>query len=200
MAINRRIIIQTLLLAAALLLGACGTHTFSGTMLEPPNDATDFTLTAHTGEPFRLSEQRGKVVLLFFGFTHCPDVCPTAMSDMAAVFRKLGPDAERVQVALITIDPERDTPERMQKFMAIFNPTFLGLSGTRAQIDPIIKAYGVTAIRRELPDSALKYTMDHSAFTYVIDQNGKWVELLNPELDINAIAEDIRYIVRKGAS
>jgi protein SCO1/2 len=200
MATNRRLFIQTLLLACALLLGACGSHTFSGTVIEPPNDATDFTLTAHTGQPFRLSEQRGKVVLLFFGFTHCPDVCPTALSDMAAVFRKLGPDAERVQVAFITVDPERDTPQRMEKYMKIFNPTFLGLSGTRAEIDPIIKAYGATARRRDLPNSALVYTMDHSAFTYVIDQSGKWVELFGSNVDIDAMADDIRYLVRKGAS
>lgn len=198
MAIKRRLFIPILLLACLLLLSACGSHTYHGTVIDPPNDATDFTLTAHTGQPFRLSEQRGKVVLLFFGFTHCPDVCPTALSDMAAVFRKLGPDAEQIQVALITIDPERDTPARMEKFMTIFNPTFLGLSGTRAEIEPIIKAYGVTAKRRDLPNSALVYTVDHSAFTYVIDQNGKWSELFNPDMDIDAMADDLRYIVCKG--
>ena len=188
-----------LLLLCALALSACGSHTYHGTLIAPPNLAPDFTLTAHTGQPFRLSEQRGKVVLLFFGFTHCPDVCPTALSDMAAVFRRLGADADQIQVAFITIDPARDTPEVVSKYVKLFDPRFIGLAGDQAAIDPIVKAYGVTVQRRELPDSALGYTMDHSAYMYVIDKSGTWGELFGPDVTIEHMADDLRYIVRQGA-
>lgn len=188
-----------LALATSMLgLHACGQVELHGTVLDPPTPAPDFTLVAHTGAPFRLSEQRGKVVLLFFGFTNCPDVCPTALSDIAAVQRKLGSDAEQVQVAFVTLDPERDTPARLAKYMAAFNPRFLGLHGTQAEIAPIIKAYGVTMARRELPNSALKYTIDHSPFIYVIDKTGSWRELLQDGVPIADMANDIRYFIHNG--
>lgn len=183
------------LLACMWLLNACGSPNLHGTVLEPPKAAPDFTLVAHTGQPFHLSEQRGKVVLLFFGFTNCPDVCPTALSDMAAVYRRLGNDANQVQVAFVTLDPERDTPARLSKFMTAFNPTFLGLHGSQAEIDPIVKAYGVTVVRRELPNSALKYTIDHSPFVYVIDKTGTWREMLQDGVPIADMVKDIRYFI-----
>jgi protein SCO1/2 len=189
-----------LLLACALTLAACGSHTFHGTRLEPPNQAPDFALTRESGEVFRLSEQRGAVVLLFFGFTHCPDVCPTALSDLAAVFRKLGPDAERVRVAFITIDPERDTPAQVAKYVKLFDKRFIGLAGARAEIDPIAKAYGVTVQRRDLPGSALVYTMDHSAFIYVIDPDGMWGQQFGPDVSVGDMADDIRYTLQQGGS
>ncbi len=184
------------LLACVWLLNACGRQELHGTVLDPPKAAPDFTLTAHTGQPFRLSEQRGKVVLLFFGFTNCPDVCPTALADMAAVQNRLGADASQVQVVFVTLDPERDTPGRLAKYMGAFNPSFLGLSGTQAEINPIAKAYGVTFVRRELPNSALKYTIDHSPFMYIIDKQGTWRELLQDGIPITDMANDIRYFIR----
>ncbi len=186
------------LIACAALLSACGRPELHGTVLEPAKPAPDFTLAAHTGQTFTLSQQRGKVVLLFFGFTNCPDVCPTALSDMAVVMRKLGDDAKNVQVAFVTLDPERDTPARLAKYMAAFNPTFLGLHGDQAAIAPIMKAYGVTAIRRELPNSALKYTIDHSPFIYVIDPAGTWRELLQDGIPTTDMANDIRTIMYNG--
>lgn len=188
-----------LAMLAGLLLGACGGHTFHGTIIRPPNPAPDFTLTTHSGQPFRLSEQRGKVVVLFFGFTHCPDVCPTALGDLAAVFRRLGADADQVQVAFVTIDPARDTPELMARYVTLFDQRFIGLSGSQAAIDPIVKAYGVAVQRRDLPGSALGYTMDHSAFLYVIDKTGAWGQLFGPDLTVDQMADDLRYIVREGA-
>lgn len=188
------------LLACALVVSACGRYQPRGTILDPAKPAPDFALTTQTGQPFRLSEQRGKVVLLFFGFTHCPDVCPTALSDLAGVFRKLGGDAERVQVAFITVDPERDTPALTAKYVGLFDKRFQGLSGTHAEIDPIVKAYGVSVQRRDLPNSALKYTMDHSAFIYVVDPAGRWAEVFSPGLPIADMAGDIRHLLQTGAS
>jgi protein SCO1/2 len=194
--------LRLLLLAAlaALALAGCGAHTFKGTVLEPPNEAPDFTLTDQSGQPFRLSEQRGNVVMLFFGFTNCPDVCPTAMADAAAVKRQLGADGERLKVALISVDPERDTPELMGRYVKMFDPSFIGLSGAQAELDPVIKAYGVTAVRRDLPGSALKYTMDHSAFLYVIDQTGQWRLVFSPDATVSDIASDVGYLLKNGGS
>jgi protein SCO1/2 len=184
----------------ALLLSACGgSYQLRGTRVEPPNQAPDFTLTDQHGQPFHLSQQHGKVVVLYFGFTTCPDICPTTLADLAAVRRQLGDDAGPVQVALITVDPERDTVERMGRYVTRFDPTFIGLSGTPEQVAPVIKAYGVTAIKRPLPKSALKYTMDHSSFIYVIDQQGKWCELFSHGAAVDDIASDLRYLVKNGA-
>jgi len=174
-------------------------YTFHGSLIESPAPAPDFTLNAQHGQPFRLSDQAGKVVLLYFGYTFCPDVCPTSLSTIAQALSMLTPtELKRVASFMISVDPERDTPARLAKYMAAFNPRFLGLHGTQAEIAPIIKAYGVTMARRELPNSALKYTIDHSPFIYVIDKAGSWRELLQDGVPIADMANDIRYFIHNG--
>ena len=191
-------------LAALLLVGlvsGCRTQTkLNGLVLEPANLAPDFTLTDHQGQPFQLSAQRGKVVLLYFGFTQCPDLCPTTLAEMTNLRRKLGAEGQQVQVALITVDPERDTGEIMAAYLRNFDSTFIGLHGTRAEIDPVIRAYGVTAIKRELPNSALGYTMDHSSFVYVIDQAGRWREQFAHGTPLDLMMNDVRTLIRTGRS
>jgi protein SCO1/2 len=188
------------LLALSLALSACGSYEFRGGVIEPPSDSPDFTLTNQSGQPFQLSEQRGQVVLLFFGFTNCPDVCPTALAEAAAARRQLGTDGEKLTVALITVDPERDTPERLGRYVRAFDPSFVGLSGTRAELEPIYKAYGVAATRRELPESALAYTIDHSAFLYVIDRDGQWRVAFTPGTPIEDMVSDLRHLIQTGVS
>jgi protein SCO1/2 len=189
-----------LLIVGALLLAGCARpYEFSATILEPSSQAPDFTLIDQNGQPFRLSEQRGKLTLMFFGFTNCPDVCPTELGTLAAVRRELGADAENVQVALISVDPERDTTERLKTYVSTFDPTFIGLRGEGATLDQVLKDYGVTAIRRELPNSASAYTMDHSAFVYVIDQQGYWRALFSPGSTMEDMLNDVRYLVRNSA-
>ncbi|HEU4323997.1 MAG TPA: SCO family protein [Roseiflexaceae bacterium] len=188
-----------LLLLCALVLGGCGNYTFRGGTITPPEPAPDFALTDHNGQPFRLSEHQGKVTLIFFGFTFCPDVCPTALADMRNVRRELGRDAEGVQVLFITVDPERDTPERLKTYVGKFDPTFVGLHGTAEQLAPVFKDYGVLATKRELPGSALKYTMDHSAFTYVIDKAGRWRLLFSHGALVDDMVSDLRHLVREDA-
>jgi protein SCO1/2 len=189
------------LLVCALAACACGEpYRFRGTVLEPPNVAPDFTIADQYGQPFRLSDQRGKVVVLYFGFTSCPDICPTTLADLAAVQRELGADAERLQVALITVDPERDTQERLARYVQTFDPTFVGLRPTQPELATLLKAYGATAIKRELPDSALGYTMDHSGFMYVIDAAGNWREVFSHGAAVEDIASDLRHLIRTGAS
>jgi protein SCO1/2 len=189
------------LISCALAVCACGEpYRFRGTMIDPPNDAPDFTLTDHRGQLFQLSEQRGKVVALYFGFTSCPDICPTTLADLAAVRRELGTDAEELQVALITVDPERDTQERLARYVPAFDPTFIGLRPTPDELAAVLKAYGATAIKRELPNSALGYTMDHSGFIYVIDAAGRWREVFAHGSAIADITNDLRELIRTGAA
>ncbi len=138
--------------------------------------AADFNLTDATGKVRKLSDFRGKVVVLFFGYTHCPEVCPTTLADLAQVIRLLGPDAEKVQVLFVTLDPERDTPEVLAKYVPSFNPSFLGLYGD-AQATAL--AAKVFAVNYEKHAEENGYSLDHSDGTYLIGKNGKTV-LLSP--------------------
>jgi|HigsolmetaAR202D_1030399.scaffolds.fasta_scaffold10297_3 protein SCO1/2 len=182
------------------LLAACGQpHEFHGTLLEPPDPASDFTLTDHRGQPFTLSEQRGKVQILFFGFTTCPDFCPTTLSDLAAVMRELGDDAKHVQVVMISVDPERDTTERLARYVESFDPSFVGLRPTEQELESVLKAYAASASKYDT-DSSAGYLVEHSTYLYVIDQVGRWRQIFSYGTPIADIASDLREWVRIGAS
>jgi protein SCO1 len=139
--------------------------------------------SAAIGGPFRLLDQDGKVVseqdflgrpfLVFFGFTHCPDICPTTLFEMSEVLRKLGPDADRLRVLFVTVDPERDAPAVLKDYLSSFEPQVRGLTGDGAAIAAVEKAYRVYA--RKVPLDGGDYTMDHSAFVYLMDKQGKFV-------------------------
>jgi len=192
----KRIFLSILAILSALLLSSCGAYEFRGTVLEPPNPAPELPLIDQFGKEFRLSNYRGKIVLLFFGFTHCPDICPIALGDLKRVMEKLGNDAEKVQVVLVSVDPERDTPDLMQRYLAAFHPTFLGLNGDRAALEKAYKDYGVTAIRRDLPNSGLGYTIDHSGYIYAIDQAGNWRLLWAHGTPVDDIVSDVQALLR----
>ncbi|MCH8315432.1 MAG: SCO family protein [Planctomycetes bacterium] len=134
--------------------------------------AHDFTLTDQHGRRFQLKDQRGRPVLLFFGYTHCPDVCPMALSSWAKIEDLLGVRATEVSFAFITVDPERDTPQRLAKHMAIFSPRFLGLSGTPEELGKVFEAYGISAEKVPVAAGALGYLVDHSTQMFLIDQDG----------------------------
>lgn len=160
-----------------------------GVVYEPPMPAADFSLSQANGQAFRLSEQRGKIVVLFFGYTSCPDVCPTTLADLRQAMQKLSArERERITVAFITVDPARDTPERVQEYVQHFHPSFIGLSGTEEQLKPVWKAYGVT---REIQStsSAVGYLIAHSAHVYVIDGQGN----LHLTFPFGTSAEDIAH-------
>lgn len=188
----------TLILAilSALLLSGCGAYEFRGTVLEPSNPAPEIPLVDQFGNEFRLSNYRDKIVLVFFGFTHCPDICPTALGDLKRVMEKLGNDATKVQVVFVSVDPERDTPDLMQRYLAAFNPTFLGLNGDRTVLEQVYKDYGVTVIKRELPNSGLGYTIDHSGYIYAIDQVGNWRLLWAHGTPVDDIVSDVQALLR----
>jgi protein SCO1/2 len=170
---------------------------FKGGALEPPRPAPDFTLKDPEGRPFRLSAQRGKVVVLSFGYTFCPDVCPTTLAELADVRAKLGEAAKRVQVAFITVDPERDKPARLAEYTRYFDKTFAGLTGTPEQLAQVRKAYGVTAEKRVVPGTVAAYLIDHSAFIYVIDPEGRLRLMFPFETPVETMVHDLQVLLRR---
>ena len=152
----------------------------------------DFHLTDQNGTPRNLSDFRGKVVLLFFGYTHCPDVCPTTMANLSRTLRLLGKDAERVQVIFITVDPERDTREVLAKFVPAFDRSFLGLYGDAKATASAAKSF--RADYRKVP-AKKGYYMDHTALTYVIDTQGKLRLLAGDREPDDWLAQDVRLLL-----
>jgi len=146
---------------------------YQGVLIDPPAMAPDISLVDQDGSPFHLEDQRGKLVLVFFGYTHCPDVCPITLSEFKQVKAALGEQAGQVEFVFITVDPQRDTPERIQGYLKNFDPEFTGLTGTERQLAEVWKAYGVYQQRQD-SGSAAGYLVDHSARTYLIDRQGQW--------------------------
>jgi protein SCO1/2 len=160
-------------LLSALLAAACGKREapqFELTDVTGADFGKSLDLTDHTGKRRTLADFKGKVVVLFFGFTHCPDACPTTMLELAKVAKELGPDAQRLQVLFVTVDPERDTPEVLRQYVPSFNPAFLGLYGTAEETSRAAKEFKVYFQKQPQGGS---YTMDHSAGTFVIDGQGR---------------------------
>ncbi|MCW5882065.1 MAG: SCO family protein [Anaerolineae bacterium] len=196
---RRWLIVAAGLAVMVLLVSGCRENvSLRGLVFDPPKQAPDFTLTDHTGRPFSLADQRGKVVLLYFGFASCPDVCPSTLTDLARMKRELGRDGNQVQVALITVDPNRDTPQVLADYVTVFDPSFIGLHGSEEQVQQLMKQYGVTAVRKDLPGSALGYTIDHTAFVHVIDQSGRWREQFPFGASAEDMAGDVRQLIRSG--
>ncbi|MES2561161.1 MAG: SCO family protein, partial [Pseudomonadota bacterium] len=136
-----------------------------------------FTLTDHDGNTRRLSDFRGKVVLLYFGFTYCPDVCPTDLLVISEVMQRLGADALRVQPIFITLDPERDTPGMLRSYVTSFHPSFVALTGTQARVRAVATAYKVF-FEKVQPAGTPTYFIDHMSFTFLIDAQGRYVGAL----------------------
>lgn len=132
----------------------------------------DFLLTDHRGKPVRLSDFRGKIVALFFGFTQCPDVCPTTLTTFSQVYRDLGRDADQVQVLFVTIDPERDTQQLLAEYMPAFDSRFIGLRGSPEEIRQVAEAYKVTYQKIPAKQGSF-YTLDHTAYVFLFDRAGR---------------------------
>jgi len=131
----------------------------------------DFSLTDHLGGRFRLSDHRGRVVALFFGYTQCADVCPTTLHEFVQVYRKLGNGADKLQVVFVTVDPERDTPQVLSQYVPAFDRRFIGLTGSPEEIRRVADAYGVSYQKISAKDSRY-YTIDHTAYIFLLDRSG----------------------------
>ena len=148
-------------------------YTYQGVLIDPPARAADFEINDQYGNPFRLSDQRGKLVLLFFGYTNCPDVCPITLAEFKQIKSQLGERSDRVHFVFITVDPERDTTEKIAAYLEHFDTEFIGLTGERETLEEIWQAYGVYQARIN-GSSAAGYLVDHTARTYAIDTHGNW--------------------------
>lgn len=184
--------------SAALALAACQPAPpppeFLATDITGAEFARDFSLVDHNGQARTLADFRGKVVAIFFGYTHCPDVCPTTLSDFAAALRQLGPDAERVQVIFVTVDPARDTPELLRQFVPAFNPGFLGMYTGPEALRQLAKEFKVV-YQKTAVKAADDYLIDHTAGTYVYDEQGDLRLLIPYGTRPDAIAQDLRTLL-----
>lgn len=182
---NRRLVLPLVVfLVGALALAAAAVLTFA-----PGRQGQSGSGTASVGGPFtlvaqdgtRLSDQdlRGAPFLVFFGFTHCPDICPTKLFEISEVLRAAGPKGEKLRALFVTVDPERDTPEIMKSYLGSFDPRIVGLSGDRPAIDAMIKAY--RAYARKVPLQGDDYTMDHTALVYLMGKDGNFIGAFNIE-------------------
>jgi protein SCO1/2 len=158
-----------------------------GSVIDPPFQAAEISLTDSNGEPFMLSQARGNVAVIFFGFTNCPDECPLAMANLKLAVEMLGEGGDQVRVLLVTTDPARDTPETLRDFVGRFNPRFLGLTGTEEQLSRVWKDYGVTVM-----DGG----ETHSNYVYIIDRSGMLVETVLADAGPAEIAADLRLLLR----
>ena len=186
--------------AAAGLLAACteSKPQYKGIDLTGADYARDFQLTDHNGQPRTLKDFRGKLVVLFFGYTQCPDVCPTSMTELAEAKRLLGPAGDKVQGLFVTVDPERDTPEVLKAYMANFDPTFLALRGTPEQLAEMAKEYKVYFKKSE-GKTPTSYTMDHSAASYVYDAQGRLRLYTRYGSGAQALASDLKLLLVQDA-
>ncbi len=155
-----------------------------------PVITSEFELVDQNGRTIRDEDLRGKWQLVFFGFTSCPDICPTTLTNITAVLEELGPAADKLQALLITVDPERDTPAVLKDYLAPFDPRILGLTGTPEQVGAALRSFRVYASKRPLDGG--DYTMDHSAFIYLMDLQGAYAAHFGPQLPVEEMAGRIR--------
>lgn len=184
-----------ILLAFAALAGCAQPYTFRGTELVSDKPAPDFTLTRADGQPASLSDFRDKVVVLYFGYTFCPDVCPTTLTDMKQVMKLLGKKADDVQFIMVSVDPERDTPEKLNEYVTYFDPRFIGLTGTPDELVAAATPFGVIFEKHE-GTAATGYLVDHTASLNIIDKDGRMRLLFPFDAAPEDIADDLEHLLK----
>jgi protein SCO1/2 len=187
-------------LAVAALAGcdrASNVPSFRATDITGAEFGRDFELTDFNGQVRRLADFRGKAVVVFFGYTHCPDVCPTTLSALASALKQLGPLGDRVQVLFVTADPERDTPALLKQYVGAFNPAFLGLRGTPEQTARVAKEFKVI-LQKNPGGDPNTYTVDHSSGTYIYDAGGKLRLYAGYGQGADVFAHDIAELLKAG--
>ena len=183
-----------LALSAALVACDAGPPRFNSVDITGANYAGDFSLTDHTGTKRTLADYRGKLVVIFFGFTQCPDVCPTTLADMAEVKKQLGKKGDALQVIFITVDPERDTAQLLAQYVPGFDPSFVGLRGSAEETAAVAKEFKV--FYQKVPGrTATSYTIDHTAGSYVIDPDGKIRLFVRHGTAVDDLVADLKRLI-----
>ncbi|MBI5304906.1 MAG: SCO family protein [Chloroflexi bacterium] len=201
---SKRVTLIAVIVVGLVLLGATAfiggrlltPYAFHGAVLQSPLPAQNFTMMSHLGQRMSLEDFRGKFVLLYFGYTICPDVCPTTLAELANARKLLGKEGDQMQVVMVTVDPARDTQAVLANYMTHFHPSFIGLTGTEDQIAQIATYYGIYYEKQE-SDSALGYLMNHTATTMVVDRNG-YLRLVFPYgTSAQDMASDLQYLMSR---
>lgn len=196
---TRRPVVWIGLLVASILLGGCSdSYKFRGTPYDPVIAAPEITGTNHDNASFRLTDLKDKVKVVFFGYTFCPDVCPLTLGNMKNVYESLTPEEQaQLAVVFITVDPERDTPERLASYVGAFNENFYGVNLDDTSLSQVKKDYGVYAEKRvlEASQSAADYLVDHTAFVYVIDKDNNLREIFPHDVPKADIAADVKHLI-----
>jgi protein SCO1/2 len=191
-----RALLAVFLLAAA--AGAAGGAGLKSGVFTPPRPAPDFALQGSDGAELKLSRYRGKVVALGFGYTFCPDVCPTTLMDLAQIRKTLGAAAGDFQVIYVTVDPERDKAPRLRQYLAAFDPAFIGATGSAPQLAEVRKAYGVSISKKPIAGSQAAYLVHHSSSVYLIDREGRLRAMMPFGGSLDDFAHDVKVLL-KGA-
>jgi len=174
------------------LVGAAGERALKAGVFEPPRAAPEFSLTGSDGADLTLSRYRGKVVVLAFGFTSCPDVCPVTLGTLARARKELGAEGRELQIVYVTVDPERDDAERMRTYLASFDPSFVGGTGSPERLEAVRKEYGILAEKKA---ATAGYTVAHSSYTYLIDRDGKLRALMPYGRPSGDYVHDVRILL-----
>ncbi|GIK27135.1 MAG: SCO family protein [Chloroflexi bacterium] len=168
----------------------------NGAVFDPPRALADFAFDSTTGEPFRLAEHRGEVVLIYFGYRTCPDFCPTTFTELRQIYHELEEPADRVKVLFVTIDPERDTLDQMAPYVQGFHKDFIGLRAEGDALRAVMDQFGVVAEKRQMGDSALSYLIDHTASIFLINPEGQLMVQYLYGTDYRLIRDDLRTILQ----
>lgn len=192
-------LLRAILICLGVVLAGCegGQPVFRSTDITGAEFGRQFTLADHNGQQRSLQDFAGKVVVVFFGFTHCPDVCPTTLAELAAAVKKLGPDGDRVQVLLVTVDPVRDTADVLAQYVSAFDPRFLGLRGSPEETTAVAREFKVIfqKVEGKQPEN---YTMDHSAGSYIFDTRGRIRLYVGYGQGSEVFAHDIAQLLKQG--
>jgi protein SCO1/2 len=198
-------IVGLILLVVLLPLSACApiqnmiapapTDAPHGVAIDPPRAMPDFTLTNTEGKPVRLSDLRGKAIVLFFGYTHCPDICPFSLSQFIRIKQGLGSDAQKVNFVMVSVDGSRDTPEILGKYVRAFDATFIGLTGDENEVRQIGLNYGVHFEKQKPTGASEAYTVAHTTYTYLLDAQGSWQMVFPFKTPVDSEVADIQKIL-----
>jgi protein SCO1/2 len=169
-----------------------------GTAIDPPRELMDFTLPDQDGEPLSLSDLRGKPTLIYFGYTYCPDVCPTTLADLMRAKRQLGELGDEVNILLISVDAQRDTSEVLKKYLGNFDEDFIGVSADTDTLRQIGADYGLYVRKREIEGTSADYLIDHSANTYFVDAEGRLIMLYGYGIPAEVVAADVQDYLEDG--